>query len=393
MTPPSSTGTKHSSSSAWLRKLGPGNISVVYIYVVIFIVFALWIPDLWLSWTTFKSTLNIDFAVPTMVALALVLPLLAGMYDLSVGATMSATGITVAWLLAHEQWHTLPAILVAMLLALLIGLINATLVVVVRISSFIGTLAMSAVLLAYASWRSNQEQLTGFPSSFEHFGTRSVIGGVQEQVFFVLIIGLGLWFLIEHTAPGRFFQATGASEDASKLAGIRTPRYQFISLVCSALIAGFAGIVLTATINAGESDIGSPYLLSAFAAAFLGATQFKGRFNVWGTVAAVWVLASGIEGVTLAVGSKPWLNNLFFGVALIAAVGSSVSLDRLRSYRATRQRARAVQRRHGGGGDGGQAAAVGGENAAIVGEHLGIPPDREIEHTGPEDGAGKVGEQ
>jgi ribose transport system permease protein len=393
MTPPSSTGTKRSSSSAWLRKLGPGNISVVYIYVVIFIVFALWIPDLWLSWTTFKSTLNIDFAVPLMVALALVLPLLAGMYDLSVGATMSATGITVAWLLAHEGWHTLPAILVVMLLALLIGLINATLVVVVRISSFIGTLAMSAVLLAYASWRSNQEQLTGFPSSFEHFGTRTVIGGVQEQVFFVLIIALILWFVIEHTAPGRFFQATGASEDASKLAGIRTSRYQFISLVCSALIAGFAGIVLTATVNAGESDIGSPYLLSAFAAAFLGATQFKGRFNVWGTVAAVWVLASGIEGVTLAVGSKPWLNNLFFGVALIAAVGSSVSLDRLRSYRATRQRARAVHDRHSGGGGGQAAVEGGGVNGAIVGEHLGIPPDHEIEHTGPEDAAGKVGEQ
>jgi ribose transport system permease protein len=315
------------------------------------------------------------------------------MYDLSVGATMSATGITVAWLLIHEQWHTLPAILAAMLLALLIGLINATLVVVVRISSFIGTLAMSAVLLAYSSWRSNQEQLTGFPSSFEHFGTRSVIGGVQEQVFFVLIIAVILWFVIEHTASGRFFQATGASEDASKLAGIRTARYQFISLVSSALIAGFAGIVLTATVNAGESDIGSPYLLSAFAAAFLGATQFKGRFNVWGTVAAVWVLASGIEGVTLAVGSKPWLNNLFFGVALIAAVGSSVSLDRLRSYRATRQRARTVHQMQSGAGGGGPAAEGGGEDGSIVGEHLGIPPDRGMEHAGREDAAGKVGEK
>jgi ribose transport system permease protein len=368
-------------SSHWARKLAPGNISVVYIYVVVFIVFALWIPNLWLSWSTFTSTLNISFAVPTMVALALVLPLLAGLYDLSVGATMSATGITVAWLLVHQHWATVPAILVTMLLALAIGLINALLVVGIRISSFIGTLAMSAVLLAYSTWRSNSEQLTGFPQAFSNFGTKNVVGGVQEQVFFVLVIAVVLWVVAEHTPAGRFFQATGANEDAAKLAGIRTARYQFAGLVASSLIAGFAGIVLTASVGAGESDIGSPYLLSAFAAAFLGATQFKGRFNVWGTVAAVWVLASGVQGVTLAAGSTAWLNNLFFGVALIAAVGSSVILERWRTYRAARQRARLVKEQgrltDGAPGDTESAAAPddGGAGQSIVGERLGISPE------------------
>jgi ribose transport system permease protein len=373
--------TGSGSSSHWPRKLAPGNISVVYIYVVIFIVFALWIPNLWLSWSTFTSTLNIAFAVPTMVALALVLPLLAGLYDLSVGATMSATGITVAWLLVQQHWATVPAILVTMLLALVIGLINALLVVGIRISSFIGTLAMSAVLLAYSTWRSHSAQLTGFPQAFSNFGTKDVVGGVQEQVFFVLMIALVLWVVAEHTPAGRFFQATGANEDAAKLAGIRTARYQFAGLVVSALIAGFAGIVLTATVGAGESDIGSPYLLSAFAAAFLGATQFKGRFNVWGTVAAVWALASGVQGVTLAVGSTAWLNNLFFGVALIAAVGSSVILERWRTYRAARQRASLVRQQGcvtngatlGTGSATAPDARSGGQS--IVGEKLGISPE------------------
>lgn len=365
----------------WARKLSPGNISAVYLYAVMFVVFALWIPSLWLSWPTFTSTLNISFAVPTMVALALVLPLLAGLYDLSVGATMSATGITVAWLLVAQHWATVPAILVTMLLALVIGLINATLVVGVGISSFIGTLGMSSVLLAYATWRSNSEQWTGFPQSFSNFGSQVVVGHIQEQVFFVLGIAIVLWIVAEHTPAGRFFQATGANPDAARLAGIRTRRYQFIALVVSSLIAGFAGIVLTASINAGEADIGSPYLLSAFAAAFFGATQFKGRFNVWGTVVAVWVLASGVQGVALAVGSYPWLNDLFFGVALVAAVGSSVGLERWRTYRAAQQRARSVRQRSSGGG---QMPPSARESTApppehepsIVGERLGIPPEQ-----------------
>jgi ribose transport system permease protein len=380
-----STGRR--SSRAWARKLGPGNISVVYIYALMFVVFTLWIPSLWLNWTTFTSTLNISFAVPTIVALALVLPLLAGLYDLSVGATMSATGITVAWLLVNEHWATVPAILVTMLLALVIGLLNALIVVRLRISSFIGTLAMSAILLAYSSWRSNSEQLTGFPQSFSNFGTNNVVGGIQEGVFFALAIAVVLWFIAEHTPVGRFFQATGANEEAAKLAGIRTARYQFLGLVASALIAGFGGIVLTASINAGESDIGSPYLLSAFAAAFLGATQFKGRFNVWGTVAAVWVLASGVQGVTLAVGSEAWLNNLFFGVALIAAVGSSVILERWRTSRTTRRRVQVVKQRrmeqldgagspHASATGTGVSAAIDTVDPTIVGEKLGIPPNQ-----------------
>jgi ribose transport system permease protein len=130
-----------------------------------------------------------------------------------------------------------------------------------------------------------------------------------------------IWYVVEHTSAGRYLQATGENQDAARLSGIRTRRYIFISLVVSSTVAAFAGVVETSVIGAGESNLGDPYLLTAFAAAFLGATQFKQRFNVWGTVAGVWVLASGVEGVTLALKSYAWLNSLFFGVALIVAVG------------------------------------------------------------------------
>jgi ribose transport system permease protein len=65
-------------------------------------------------------------------------------------------------------------------------------------------------------------------------------------------------------------------------------------------------------------------LLPTFAAAFLGSTQFKpGRFNVWGTMVAVYVLATGVKGLQLVTGVQ-WLNDMFNGVALIAAVGFAV---------------------------------------------------------------------
>jgi ribose transport system permease protein len=83
--------------------------------------------------------------------------------------------------------------------------------------------------------------------------------------------------------------------------------------------------------------VGPSYLLPTFSAAFLGSTQFRGgRFNVWGTVIAVYVLATGVKGLQLA-GAPLWIPDLFNGVALIIAVG-------LAKYQRTARRASAVSR-------------------------------------------------
>jgi ribose transport system permease protein len=95
------------------------------------------------------------------------------------------------------------------------------------------------------------------------------------------------------------------------------------AFVCSATIASLAGVLVVATIGTGSTEVGASYLLPAFAAGFLGATQFRpGRFNIWGTVLAVYLLATGVKGLVL-MGADVWVPDLFNGVALILAVGLS----------------------------------------------------------------------
>ena len=84
------------------RFLRPDNASVLYIYVAGFIVFSLWIPDLWLSAETQKSILNISFPIPALVAVGLILPLLAGAFDLSIAGVMGASAITSSWLVVEQ---------------------------------------------------------------------------------------------------------------------------------------------------------------------------------------------------------------------------------------------------------------------------------------------------
>ena len=298
-----------------------GNISLVYMYIAGFILFSVWIPHLWLDGVTQKSILNISFAVPAILSIGLMVPLLAGVFDLSIGGTMDVSSVVLASLMIYSHVPTWLAIVIVLALGLLIGAVNGLLVAVVGVDSFIATLGTSSVLMALAVAFSGNIQITGFAPNFANFGGGDVGGGVQYQVLYLGIIAVIVWYVVEHTSAGRYLQATGENRDAARVSGISTKKYIFVSLAVSGVVAAFAGVVETSVIGAGESNLGDPYLLTAFAAAFLGATQFKQRFNVWGTVAGVWVLASGVEGVTLALKSYAWLNSLFFGVALIVAVG------------------------------------------------------------------------
>lgn len=322
------------------RALTPANISIVYIYLIGFVIFSAVIPNLWLDGVTQQSILNISVAVPGMVALAVTLPLLAGTFDLSVGGAMSASAITTSVLVVNHHWPVWVGILAGVAAAAIGGLVNGLLVVTIGVNSFIATLGTGAVLDAYAQFASGGVQITGFSKGFVKIASLQVVGITQLQVVYLLVIALGMWYVVEHLPVGRYLQATGDNPVAARLVGVRTGRYVFASLLVSAVIAGFAGTVETATIAGGSPTIGDAYLIPAFAAAFLGSTQFKGRVNVWGTVVAIAVLASGVQGVTLATRSYPWLNNLFFGLALMVAVGSSRILGKRQESSAWRQRRR-----------------------------------------------------
>ncbi|MEQ8718004.1 MAG: ABC transporter permease [Acidimicrobiales bacterium] len=325
-----------------LRKFSPGNISIVYLYAIGFIIFALWIPDLWINWTTHRATLNIDVATRAIVAVGLVTPLLTGTFDLSIAGTISLSSVMVSWLQAEHGVSITLAIIITLLIALGCGALNAVLIVGVRMNSFIATLGTGAVLAALAEYVTGGVQITGYDPNFKKLAINEIFGGIQLKVLILVIITVILWYVIEHTPTGRYLQATGDGPDAARLAGVQTSRYVAGSLLVSAFIAGVGGI-LAAAQTAGNATAGAPFLLPAFAAAFLGSTQFKGRFNAWGTVASVFVLASMVAGLNRAISStdiRRILDDLFFGLALIAAVGLSSLLTRYREYSAFRSRVR-----------------------------------------------------
>lgn len=301
--------------------------SALYVLALLIVVFAIWVPDTFLTETTLRSIVN-EQAITAILAVGIVVPLAAGGFDLSVGFTLGLGVVVSAWMAGEHHASTGLTVMVALAFGLGAGVVNGALVTGLRIDSFIATLGVGSCLTALVEWISNDETIIGLPNGFVRLATRTV-GGLQAPVFYLFALALALWFVLSHTPLGRRVYATGGNLEAARLSGLPTRRIIFGSFVIAGLMASFAGVLLCARSSAGSPGVGPNYLLPAFAAVFLGSTQFtSGRFNVWGTVVAVYVLATGVKGLQLA-GAPFWIPDLFNGLALIVAVGAS-KLGRVR---------------------------------------------------------------
>jgi len=337
-------------------KLSFGNIGAVYVFAVIIVVFSIWAPDTFPTWTTVRTVINQN-AVAGIIALSLVVPLSAAAFDLSIGAIMGLASIVCAWLLVKKGVPVVPSILLSILVGLAAGLVNSVLVVVVGIESFIATLATGSLMTAAVSMISDYTPINGPALSdpgFSNIANASVIGGINSAAILLLLVAIGLYVFQEYTPTGRRMFATGFNLEAARLTGIRVNRLRFTGLMVSALVASIAGVLITAQMQVGQPDVGSPYLLNAFSAVFLGATQFRsGRFNAAGTLLAVLLLGTGKTGLTL-VGAQPWGGDMFVGIVLIGALALA-AYERVRGQRRLLAARRRVTKRR---------ATVAGEQAA-----------------------------
>lgn len=297
------------------------NISAIYIFVILFIIFSLWIPEKFLQPGVWRSLLDAE-ALTGIAAIAALIPLIAGSLNLAIGAQVGFTAILSAWMLGKANLPImlqLPAVLIA---GALVGWVTAITITKLRVEPIIATLGMSSILLAGMAWVSNSQQILGLGPDYRLIAT-SQLAGITVPVWVLLLVAIGAWYVLERTPVGRRMYAVGFNPEAARLAGINVDRIRTGSLVVGGALAALAGALLTSRINAGDPTVGPSFLLPALTAVFLGSTQFKGgRFNVLGTVVAMYVLAVGIKGLQLA-GLPSWVNDLFYGISLLLAVALS----------------------------------------------------------------------
>jgi ribose transport system permease protein len=339
-------------------RLQLSRFGALYITVILVIAYSAWVPHTFWTITTGTSLLN-EYAISFIATLGILFTLAVGCYDLTVGALLGFTAMFTAWLTTVHHIPTGLAIIIAMICGIAVGAVNGSIVVFIGVDSFIVTLGMSSVLAALVLKLTGGTYIPTVPSSLTRI-TSPKIGGVPIILLYVIALGLLTWYVLEHTPLGRRMYATGADNDAARLAGIETKSLVFGSFLATAAISSLAGILLVSQFGSAAPDQGPNYLLPVFAAALLGATQVKpGRANVAGALSATILLAIGIKGLQLA-GVNLWVTDLFDGAALIIAVAAS-ELSRkslLLRFRGGDRRSQRPNRDQGEQGPGGEIGSA-----------------------------------
>jgi ribose transport system permease protein len=309
--------------------MGMDRFSGLYVWAALILIFGLWIPDLFLSAQNARIVAGSE-AITAIVALGLIVPVAAGAFDLSIAGTVGVSVCTVMWWQSNgHNWVV--GIFICLVVGLVIGLLNAFVVVKLQVDSFIGTLGMSSILVAACYWITNGSQIvTGISPDFMVLGQKVVLG-LPLPVYYMIALALILWWVLEYTPIGRYLYAVGGNPQAARLAGVRVDRITTGAFMTSGFVSAIAGVVLAAKLGSASPDVGASYMLPAFSAVFLGATQIRpGRVNVLGTLIAIFLLATGVKGLQL-VGTPPYVKDLFNGLALIVAVALAARTARKRS--------------------------------------------------------------
>lgn len=313
-----------------LRVGAPSKLGAVYMLLLLIAIFSLWIPDLFFSVQTARLIIE-GQSVAALLALGLLFPLAGGVFDLSIGYMLGLAAIITAVML--RDGHPIPLVIACAVAAtLVVALVNSFMVVVVGVDSFIATLGVSSILQAVVLAIPDNRQVIGLPDGFTDL-VRARPLGVPIVAIYLAVAALLAWYLLEHTVFGRQLHAVGQGREAARLAGLRVGRYVCISFCCAAVGAALAGIALTGIVGSGDPNTGPQYLLPAFAACFLGATQFQpGRMNVPGMLVSIFLLGTGSTGLQLG-GAPFWVIYVFNGAALLIAVGLAQGVARLRLRR------------------------------------------------------------
>ena len=308
-----------------LGSLRLGRFGGVIVLAIIVAIFSIMQPSTFLTTTTAVAVAQ-NQAITAMVSLSLMICLIAGAFDVSVAQNLGLGSVICISLLSGHT-SVLVAVIITVAVCAAAGLLNAMLVVGIGINSFVATLGTSSVLLAVNELVSNDQDVGPTRPSFQNLTSWHLLG-VPAVAIYSLGFLIVAWYVLEHTPVGRRLHATGSNIDAARLAGIPTRRYTAMAFLVTGLGAGITAVIWSSSVGSVNPTDGSNYLLPAFAGCFLAATQIKpGRYNVGGLIVGLVLLGTGIEGLGL-IDDTVWIPDLFNGVALIAAVGASVVLQR-----------------------------------------------------------------
>ncbi|MBT7861229.1 MAG: ribose ABC transporter permease [Gemmatimonadetes bacterium] len=259
-----------------------------------------------------------DASLVAIAGFGMVVIILQGEIDLSVGSSQAVVGILTVVVL--NTTHSVAAAIVAgILLGALVGLVNGLLVTVARINSLIATLGMMAILRGVAMVGTDAVSIQARVTDFVHVGT-GYVGGVPVPVLIAAVLYGGVWFLLHHTPFGRYVYAVGGNREAAELAGLPVLRIRVTVFVLGGMLAALSAVVLASRMNSGQPNAGLGFELQVIAAVVLGGVSLTGGVgSLLGALIGILILTVLNNGLVL-LNVSSFYHDIARGVVIILAV-------------------------------------------------------------------------
>jgi ribose transport system permease protein len=300
---------------------------IVVFLVGIFIYFSLASP----VFLTSGNLLNLVYAnaVVGIPACAVTLTVIAGNFDLSLGAIFTLAEVLCAWAAVHwGVWWCFP---IAILAGAAMGLVNGVIRTKLRVNSFLATLATALAftgLALAASGGFNIIPPTG-NGTFTFIG-QTKVAGIQYPDLIFLVVAILLQLVLSFTVFGRHLYGVGGNPDAARLSGLKVDRIVIATFVITGAACGIAGLIDASTTGQGSASnaLGSNLALLAIAGVALGGTSiFGGVGSVWRTVVGVIMLGTITNGFN-QLGVADYWQEVVRGLLIVIAVAISSMIDR-----------------------------------------------------------------
>lgn len=265
------------------------------------------------------SQIMLNLSIDTIVAVGMMILMISGLFDLSVGSVVAFSGGLAGYLMYYHNTHFALAIAAGLCGALLIGAANGLLIAKAGINPMIQTLAMMGIVRGFALMLSGAG-IQNFPYEYIYIGQSKILG-LQAPVWYMLAILLLFAFLVHRTAFFRRYYFIGGNEKAARLSGIRVTKMKIWAFVISAGLAGVAGILLSSRLGAALATSGRGLELRVITAVILGGASLSGGYGkIWGAFLGAFLMALINNMLIIGRVSGYW-QEIILGAILIAVVG------------------------------------------------------------------------
>lgn len=288
---------------------------ILVAFVALFLVLTV-TSDAFLTTTNLENILNQQAPV-LIVAVAGTLVIIAGGFDLAVGAVYALAGVVAAEVALEVG--AVAGILAGCAAGLAMGVANGVLVTAGRINSLIGTLATSFVFRGIALVATGGSLVIVESDSFTALGQNDVLG-IKVAVWVALLFAATVWFVLTRTVFGRYVYASGDNAEAARLAGVRVEVVRAVTFAISGLAAGLAGVIAASRFGSGQADAGIGLEFTVIAGIVVGGTSILGGEGaVWRTIVGVLLIALIGNGFTL-LEIEPTYQQIVQGLIILGAV-------------------------------------------------------------------------